>query len=123
MADYRAGQQKRRESADSSRNLGPLPKYSPVRGRFSPVARLRIEQRLNGCGRNRNERGKKGRDKGGRDGTAGAGECVCAPDGRGKRAYELIFINVSEGEREEASERERSMCLEEVQRKPTKNAP
>ena len=49
------------------------------------------------------------------------GECVCAPDGRGKSAYELIFINVSEGEREE--EGERSMRLEEVQRKPTKNAP
>ena len=62
------------------------------------LSRLRIEQRLNGCGRNRNEGGREERE--GTGGWDGGG--MCLRTGRGKRAYELIFINVSEreGERE-----------------------
>ena len=55
---------------------------------FPSCRRLRIEQRLNGCGRNRNEKGKKGRD-----GTAGRPANVFAHR-RSRRGYELIFINV-----------------------------
>ena len=59
------------------------------------LSRLRIEQRLNGCGRNRNEGGREERE--GTGGWDGGG--MCLRTGRGKRAYELIFINVSERER------------------------
>ena len=65
------------------------------------LSRLRIEQRLNGCGRNRNEGGREERE--GTGGWDGGG--MCLRTGRGKRAYELIFINVSEREGERERER------------------